>query len=128
MSAGDLAAILGDVLIVLGLLVTTLGILGMFRMPDAYSQLHAASKAVVFGVVALLAATLTTGDASIASRALLIAAFLLLTMPVAAHVVALAAHRRGERMLTPGARDESLDPPPPGAGRGPLRRSGRDGP
>jgi multicomponent Na+:H+ antiporter subunit G len=77
-------------------------------MPDAYTQLHAASKAVVLGVVAFLAASLAAGDGAIAARSVLIASFLLLTTPVGAHAIARAAHARGEPMETPGARDESL--------------------
>jgi multicomponent Na+:H+ antiporter subunit G len=98
--------VLGELLVLLGLVVTTLGVYGMYRMPDVYGQVHAASKAVVFGVIALLAATLTLGDAAIAARAVLIAGFLLVTMPVASHVIVLAADRRGERMRGPGVLDE----------------------
>ena len=85
-------------------------------MPDAYTQLHAASKAVVLGVVAFLAASLAAGDGAIAARAVLIAIFLLLTTPVGAHAIARAAHARGEPMRTPGARDESRVALPPDPG------------
>jgi multicomponent Na+:H+ antiporter subunit G len=105
--------VLGELLVLLGLVVTTLGVYGMYRMPDVFGQVHAASKAVVFGVIALLAATLTLGDAAIAARAVLIAGFLLVTMPVASHVIVLAADRRGERMRGPNTLDER-DPPPGG--------------
>ena len=57
-------------------------------------------------MIPLLAATLTLGDAAIATRAVLIGACLLVTMPVASHVIVLAADRRGERMQGPGAIDE----------------------
>jgi multicomponent Na+:H+ antiporter subunit G len=87
--------------------VITLGVVGLFRMPDAYTQLHAAGKAVFLGLVALLIASLATRDASIAARAALIAVFLILTTPVGAHVIARAAYQRREGMLTPGAIDES---------------------
>lgn len=100
-------AFLADFLVLLGLIVITLGVLGVFRMPDTYTQLHASSKAVVFGLIALLAATTTGGEPSIIFRVLLVAAFLLLTTPVAAHAIARAAYRSGEPMETPGAIDES---------------------
>ena len=100
-------AVAADGLVLLGLLVTTLGVLGMFRMPDVYTELHAASKAVVLGVVAFLVASLAARDAAVTSRVLLIAAFLILTTPVGAHVIARAAWLRGEAMRTPGAFDES---------------------
>lgn len=101
------AAFASDALVVLGLLVITLGVLGLFRMPDVYTQLHAAGKAVFLGLVALLVASLATGDSAIAARAALIAVFLILTTPVGAHVIARAAYRRGEPLRTPGAVDES---------------------
>lgn len=96
-----------DALVVLGLLVTTLGVVGMFRMPDTYTRLHATSKAVFLGIIAFLVASLATRDAAIASRALLIAVFLILTTPVGAHVIARVAFIRNEAMRTPGAVDES---------------------
>ena len=100
-------AVAADALVLLGLVVTTLGVLGMFRMPDVYTELHAASKAVVLGIVAFLVASLAARDAAVTSRALLIAAFLILTTPVGAHVIARAAWLRGEAMRTAGALDES---------------------
>ncbi len=101
------AAVVADALVLLGLVVTTLGVVGMFRMPDVYSELHAASKVVVLGVVAFLIASVAAGDAAVTSRAVLIAAFLILTTPVGAHAIARAAWLRGEPMRTPGALDES---------------------
>jgi len=114
-SWGALAA---DALVVLGVAVMTIGVYGVFRMPDTYTQLHAASKAVVLGVIALLVASLATGDATVVARSALIAVFLIATTPVAAHVIGRAAYLQDERMATPGARDESghrltEQPPPP---------------
>lgn len=103
----DSSALAADALVLVGLVVCTLGVVGLFRMPDVYTQLHSASKAVFLGIIAFLAASLAAGDAAISARALLIAVFLLLTTPVGAHAIALAAWRRGEAMRTPGAVDES---------------------
>ena len=113
--ATDALAIVADALVLLGLAVTTLGVAGMFRMPDVYTELHAASKAVVLGVVAFLVASLAAGDSAVASRGILIAAFLILTTPVGAHVIARAAWSRHEAMRTPGSLDESGRHLPPGA-------------
>ena len=96
-----------DALVLLGVVVMTVGVYGVFRMPDVYTELHAASKAVFLGVVVLLVASTVTGDGAIIARAALIGVFLVLTTPVAAHVIALAAYRQEERMETPGALDES---------------------
>ena len=100
-------AVLADALVVLGVVVMTVGVYGVFRMPDTYTQLHAASKAVFLGVIALLVASAATGEAAVIARAALVAVFLLLTTPISAHVIARAAYLLNERMATPGARDES---------------------
>jgi multicomponent Na+:H+ antiporter subunit G len=105
----EILALAADALVLLGLLVCTLGVVGLYRMPDTYTQLHAASKAVVLGVAAFLVASLAAGDGRITARVALIALFLLITTPVGAHAIARAAHARGERMRTPGARDESRE-------------------
>ncbi len=87
----------------LGLVVMTLGVLGTVRFDDVYVRLHAASKAVVFGVVAVLVAAVATGDAPTIARAALIAAFLLFTTPVSTHAIGRAQWLRERRR----ARDES---------------------
>jgi multicomponent Na+:H+ antiporter subunit G len=96
-----------DVLVVLGVFVMTVGVYGVIRLPDTYTRLHAASKAVFLGVVSLLVASVVTGDKEIVLRAALLGVFLILTTPVSAHVIARAAYGRGERMRSPGAIDES---------------------
>lgn len=86
-------ALLADGFILLGAVVTTIGVVGMVRMPDIYTKLHAASKAVFLGVCSFLVAVIDSGDPSIIARAVLIALLLLLTTPVAAHEIAKAAVR-----------------------------------
>lgn len=100
-----------DILILLGLVITTIGVIGVMRFPDVYTQLHAASKAAFLGVSALLAAAATGGEWAIVVRAALCVALLALTTPVAAHVIAQAARRRGEPLRSPGAVDESAGTP-----------------
>lgn len=96
-----------DALVVLGLVVMTLGVVGIYRMPDAYTKLHAQSKAVALGVICLLVAAMLRGESPTALRGLLVAAFLLVTAPVSAHVVARAAWRAGEPMKGERVIDES---------------------
>ena len=104
-----------DALVVLGLVVMTLGVVGVYRMPDAYTKLHAQSKAVALGVICLLVAAMLRGESLTALRGLLVAAFLLATAPVAAHVVARAAWRAGEPMKGERVIDESGPVPEPDA-------------
>jgi multicomponent Na+:H+ antiporter subunit G len=108
---------LADTLVILGLWIMTIGVYGVIRMPDTYTRVHAASKAVFLGVISLCASSVVTGDPDIIYRAILIAAFLLVTTPVSAFVIARATSLRGERMETPGALDESGSDLPEAPGR-----------
>ncbi len=102
-----MTAVIADVLILLGLAILTVGVYGIVRLPDVYTQMHAASKAGFLGIAALLAAAAVQGDAAIIARAVVIVALLAITTPVAAHAIARAAHRREEPMRSPNALDES---------------------
>ena len=83
-------------LVVLGSLFCFLAALGMLRLPDLYTRLHAASKAGVVGSgLILVAVAVMSLDSAIVLRALLGIAFLLLTTPVSAHLLARAAWRSG---------------------------------
>jgi multicomponent Na+:H+ antiporter subunit G len=97
-------AYVADVLAVLGLLVMTIGVLGLFRMPDVFLQLHAASKAVVLGVIAIALASALTGDGPTVARGLLISAALVLASPAATHAIARAAYRDSRRAGGAGER------------------------
>ena len=105
--ASAVASYLADALVVVGVLVMTVGVYGAIRMPDTYTKLHSMSKAVFLGVVSLCVSSIVTGDPAIIYRAILIAAFLLVTTPISALVIARAAFLRGEKMQSPNARDES---------------------
>ncbi|MBA3415574.1 MAG: monovalent cation/H(+) antiporter subunit G [Chloroflexia bacterium] len=112
-----MAAWLADLLVLAGVGVMTVGVVGPLRMPDVYTKLHAASKAVFRGVCVLAVASFASGDPAIVGRVALITVLLLLTMPVAAHVIGQAAYRTGEPMRSPAAIDETgvLRPAPPNA-------------
>lgn len=85
----------------------TVGVYGMLRMPDIYTKLHAASKAAFLGVNSFVVASLFTGDPAIISRVLLIGAILILTTPVASHVIGRAGYLEHLPMISRDAVDES---------------------
>jgi multicomponent Na+:H+ antiporter subunit G len=103
--------VLTTILVIGGLIILTLAVFGVVKMPDVYTRLHAASKAAVLGTLPFLLAAAFAGDLATITRAILIALFLLLTTPVAAHVIAQAAYLTGEEMRTPGAFDEAAAVP-----------------
>ena len=98
---------MSSVLVFLGLATMTLGVLGVHRFPDVYTQLHASGKAAFIGVAALLLAGTLEGDGRIIARVVLILVLLGLTTPVAAHAIGQAAYHRRDRMRTPDAGDET---------------------
>jgi multicomponent Na+:H+ antiporter subunit G len=98
---------IADALVLLGVLMMTIGVYGVVRLPDTYTRLHAASKMVVLGAMPLLLASTLTGDPGVILRVILIAFFFLVTTPVSAHMVGRAAYLRGEQMQAPKSVDES---------------------
>jgi multicomponent Na+:H+ antiporter subunit G len=86
--------ILAVALLALGSITMTISVYGVFRMPDVYSQLHAAGMASGLGALAILLASIATGDAATLTDAVLVIVFLLLTAPISSHAIAWAAHRR----------------------------------
>ncbi len=93
MNAPNVLIWVADGFIVLGAIVMTIGVVGIVRMPDIYTKLHAASKSVFLGVCSFLIAIVATGDPAISARAVLIGLLLILTTPVAAFEIARAAAR-----------------------------------
>ncbi len=97
-------ALVGDVLVVVSLLLLTLAVWGVWRMPDLLTQMHAASLISTVAVAPALAAAVITVGGPSWIRALLVLVLLALTVPVAGHVVAQAARVRAAR--------GGNDPPP----------------
>lgn len=87
---------LGGVLLVLGAAFTLLAAIGVIRLPDLYTRMHAASKAgAVGGGLILLAVAVLSQDAAVSMRAVIGVVFLLLTTPVSAHLLARASYLSG---------------------------------
>ncbi len=94
-------------LVFFGTLVMTIAVYGLIRMPDVYTRLHAASKGAVLGVIPILAGSMFTGDVAVISRAILVAAFLLITTPIASSAIGRAAFLVRQPMASPDFVDES---------------------
>ena len=107
MDVSSLVPWIADGLVLIALLVMTVGAIGIVTMPDIYTKLHAASKAVFLGVILLAFAAMVLQDLAFTLRAGLICLALILTTPVASHVIGRAAYLEREHMSTPGAVDES---------------------
>jgi multicomponent Na+:H+ antiporter subunit G len=88
--------IITAVLLVLGAGLMALASVGLLRMPDIYTRISAATKASTLGVGCLLLAVVVFFDEpGVKSRALAVLVFILLTAPVAAHMLGRAAYLSG---------------------------------
>ena len=98
--------LLAATLMLLGVALAVVAGVGLLRFPDLYSRMHAATKPSTLGLLLVLAgAALQLADPGDAAALLLVAAFQLVTAPVAAHMVGRASYRAG----TPGTRTASID-------------------
>ncbi|MBS4015909.1 MAG: monovalent cation/H(+) antiporter subunit G [Candidatus Latescibacteria bacterium] len=80
--------LLGWIFIVIGVCFALLGCLGLVRFPDLYNRMQAATKGVTLGACGLMFGIfLLKGFSVMGIKALVCALFILLTMPVAAHVL-----------------------------------------
>ena len=91
-----LLELLGVAALLFGLFFCAVGVLGVIRMPDSLTRLHASGKVAtlgLFGSCWLGAALLMP---SIWLRLLALGLFVLLTSPVATHAIAASVYRRRE--------------------------------
>lgn len=104
-----------DALVILGVVVMTLGIIGIIRMPDLFTKLHGASKSVFLGVIILAISGMVVADGPIVARLILISLMLVVTTPVASHVIGRAGSLVLERMdSTEATEDAGTRPTPDG--------------
>ena len=96
-------------LLLFGLFFLLAGTLGLLRLRDVYSRMHATTKSTTLGVAGvLLAALLYLRFLGLSSglKESLILGFLFLTAPVGAHMIARAAYRAGVELWQGGVVDE----------------------
>jgi len=89
--------VVGAVLLGLGLLLATVGLYGLLRIPDIFQQLHPAGLITGPAVIVVLLASVATGSGKIISSAVLVLLFVLITSPLSTHAIAQAARRRPRR-------------------------------
>ena len=107
-----LGQIIGGGMLVFGLFFFIIGVVGIIRLPDAYSRLHASGKVATLGLFGLL----VSGGIlmpPLLPRLLLLGLFFLLTAPVASHAIAVADQgfnrRRQQRSAETEANPELTD-------------------
>lgn len=86
---------------------SVVALVGFARLPDAFARAHAASKSETLGALAgLAAAAVAFGPGSEALKIGILALFVLVTSPTAAHAVVRGAYRSGAEPWTRTAEEE----------------------
>ena len=87
-----MAEILGAFFILFGMFFNIIGVVGIIRLPDAYSRLHASGKVAIlglFGVLIGISFLMPSG----ALKAFALGLFMFVTAPVVSHAIALSVRR-----------------------------------
>jgi multicomponent Na+:H+ antiporter subunit G len=114
--AADVAAL---VCMIAGAVLCLLAGIGLVRLPDVLTRMHAATKPQVLGLLlVLIGAGLRLHSVADLGTLVLVGLFQLLTVPVAAHMVGRAAYRTGRADHEHLVVDE-LGTAPPKSPRGP---------
>ena len=88
----DIINLVSSLFITIGALSIIVGLLGVYRMPDFYTRLHAASIIDTMGTMLILFGLILYYGLNIVSlKLLLILIFILITTPTAAHALAKSA-------------------------------------
>lgn len=105
-----MSSFLASVLLLTGAGFTLIGALGLTRMPDLLLRMHATTKAGALGAgLVALSAAVQFPEAPVVVRAISIVAFVVLTAPVAAHIIGRAAYFKGVPLWDRTIRDDLKD-------------------
>lgn len=104
--------IIASVLMVGGTLFMIIATIGALRLPDLYTRMHAISKAGPAGVgLLLMGVAVHFGYLSFTTRAVAVFFFILLTAPVASHLIGRAGYLSGVSLWS-GSRFDQWDAAP----------------
>ncbi len=103
----DIVTLVSAAFLLIGSAFALVASIGLLRLPDLYTRMHAASKAGTMGsCLMLIALAIHTTDVGTMSRALAGVVFFLLTAPVSSHLLAKAAYAVGYRLHSTSVTDE----------------------
>lgn len=110
--------VVGGVLVVLGALLALAAAIGLLRLPDVLSRMHAATKPQTAGLVLVVLGTaLLLRTSADVWMLLLVGAFQLITAPVTAHLLGRRAYRSGGVRVDLLHRDDLADRDQPASPR-----------
>lgn len=99
--------VLKSLLLLGGATFTLLAAVGIVRLPDLLTRMHAATKCATLGVMLVMAGVaLHFAEEVVVARAMAIMLFVMLTAPVAAHVLGRAGYFVGVKLWDGTVKDE----------------------
>jgi multicomponent Na+:H+ antiporter subunit G len=88
--------IISAIIIMVGVLFVFIGAVGLLRLPDFYIRVSAITKAATVGVACIMiGVALNYNEIGISIKAFAVVLFLLITSPIAAHIIGRAAYNSG---------------------------------
>ncbi len=103
------AAVTGT-LVLVGAGLMLIAAIGVVRMPDLFTRMQATTKAATLGAgLVILGTAVHFATFSVTTRAVAAIAFVLLTAPIAAHLLGRAAYFLGVPLWEGSVRDELRD-------------------
>lgn len=85
---------LGYIFIFVGVIAFLISAIGLVRMPDIYTRMHAGTKTTTMGMLLVISGAICI-EPSWAWKLILLAIFILLTNPLSSSVIARASHSDG---------------------------------
>jgi multicomponent Na+:H+ antiporter subunit G len=84
-------------LFLIGIFFFTVGTVGILRLPDVFTRMHATTKSDTLGASSILIGfAIYSGDFFIIAKLILIIFFVVIATPSAAHAIAKASYLSGE--------------------------------
>lgn len=95
------------ILLLFAAIIVLLAAIGLLRMPDLPTRMHATTKSGVLAIILIMIAVgLYFGRVDITARVLAIIVFTLVTAPIAAHAIGRAAYLSGVELWSGTVRDD----------------------
>lgn len=99
--------VLVSVLLLVGAAFMVLAAIGVLRLPDLPTRMHATTKAGALGAMMTMGGVaFYFGESAVVARAVAIVIFILLTAPIAAHVIGRAGYFTGTKLWAGTIKDE----------------------
>lgn len=99
-----------SVLLLAGASFMVLAAVGVLRLPDLPTRMHATTKAGALGaMLTMVGVAFYFADSTVVARAIAIIVFILLTAPIAAHVIGRAGYFTGIELWEGTIKDELRD-------------------